>query len=211
MAPSFAGLTNLDTFSVPDTMSLQSPITGQQLMPPPTATCSCSLILGAELVQLQVKGREQPDFDSVTLTLESCLATWQQHLQCQPCKAQPDEYTLTMLAMQFHIVIDMLDRLGQGGSPGVTSDDSRELQAQVDGLVRYKLTAMSEVVRAAKLRLVSIPGFDPKGKDAMPEPTGSAFVNYEAMDNQLQDVLGRIYKNQVRLMVSKSTQISSDT
>lgn len=192
-------------------MSLQSPITGQQLMPPPASTCNCSLILGAELVQLQAKAREQPNFSNVNSALETSLATWQQHLHCQSCQSHPDEYMLTMLAMQFHIVIEMLDKLGQGASPGVTPDDSPELQAQVDGLVRYKLTSMAEVVRAAKVRLAAIPGFDPEGRDAMPEPTGSAFVNFEAMDNQLQDVLGRIYKNQVRLMVSKSTQISSDS
>lgn len=195
--------------------------------------CGCTFLLATELERLQSEMDIDDRFSQVTSGIEGSLAIWKQHLDCDVCSVIPDEYQLTLLALQCRLAIERLETFcdskttspyqdpemgpGPSSSAAPTSDRSSSswqyrLQAdrdeEVTEFVTQKLSSMAEVLREARCRAEAL-ALRKQVERTQSMPFASAeypmsFMNHAAMDRQLQDLIGRIYKVQLSLMLTKT-------
>lgn len=188
--------------------------------------CGCMPLLATELVRLESHPDANRKFSSVVGVIEGSLSTWQRHLACNICLEASDEYRFTLLALQFRLALEHLEtfcdtnttEVSQGSDRDTglhgSGDSTRSIRRSsssglnqdrddtVTDFVTHKLSTLAEVIRQARCRVGTLK------RSNFPNciiPVGSpeSFMDHESMDRQLQDLLGRIYKVQLCLMLMK--------
>ncbi|CEJ85874.1 hypothetical protein VHEMI03942 [[Torrubiella] hemipterigena] len=189
--------------------------------------CGCTPLLATELVRLQSHPGANEKFSFVVSVIEGSISTWQRHLACNICLEASDEYRFTLLALQFRLALERLETFCDANTTETSQGSDRDARLHGSGdsirsirrsspsgvnqdrddrvtdFVTHKLSTLAEVIRQARCRVGTL-----KRSNSLnciiPVGSPESFMDHESMDMQLQDLLGRIYKVQLCLMLTKT-------